>query len=76
MRERGWLGEEGDDRDNLSVFLRARYRLRNGHARDGVKGLLRLRQHILAINDPKSERLLLPIIDQELQRYAWRCLRE
>lgn len=74
MPERDFeLPEPGDYPENESLFFIARYELRNGHARDGVKGLLRLRQHILAIRDPKSERILLPVIDQELRAYAWRC---
>jgi hypothetical protein len=56
----------GDYHDNAVVLTVGRHRLKDGSAAEAACMLSRLRSYICENSDPKSERWLLPQIEQLL----------
>lgn len=58
--------EVGDFADNASVLVTATWRIRSGDVAAGMLMLTVLRNHVVSSPDPKSQRILLPAINDAM----------
>ncbi len=55
--------ESGDFGDNLEIFLNARYQIKTGSPKDGLRTIQTLRRRIIATGEVKSKQWLIPTLD-------------